>query len=328
MYGCLGFTYSRFYAKPLAALVTGKGREILLKTKDLATGLGLDVIYGDTDSIMISTNSEDVKEVRKIGAKVKAEVNKLYRLVEIEIDGIYKCMLLLKKKKYAAVLTDIKPDGTVQERIEMKGLDIVRRDWSGLAKDAGTYALNEILSGKPRETILENIHEYLRSTRELLANGKVEIEKFQIHKSLTKNPEEYPDKKSLPHVQVAQKLMSQGRHVAVGDTISYVVCDDSTNLPASQRAYHVDELAKNTNLKIDNNYYLASQIHPVVSRLCDAIEGTDPALIASCLGLDPSAYKAKPTQSEEAEAGQLNVLMSNEERFKVSNLRYPSLISS
>ena len=41
-----------------------------MKTKDLASNLGLDVIYGDTDSIMINTNCDDWNEVRKIGNKV------------------------------------------------------------------------------------------------------------------------------------------------------------------------------------------------------------------------------------------------------------------
>lgn len=50
----------------------------------------MDVIYGDTDSIMINTRSKDLAEVKRMGNQVKREVNKLYRLLEIDIDGIYK----------------------------------------------------------------------------------------------------------------------------------------------------------------------------------------------------------------------------------------------
>jgi DNA polymerase alpha subunit A len=50
----------------------------------------------------------------------------------------------------------------------------------------------------------------------------------------------------------------------------------------------VDEPKTNEKLKVDVKYYLAQQIHPVVSRLCDPIEGTDAARIAECLGESPS----------------------------------------
>ena len=39
----------------------------------------LEVVYGDTDSIMINTHSTDIQEVLQTGRRVKAEVNKMYR---------------------------------------------------------------------------------------------------------------------------------------------------------------------------------------------------------------------------------------------------------
>ncbi|XP_062521858.1 DNA polymerase alpha catalytic subunit-like isoform X2 [Corticium candelabrum] len=318
MYGCLGFSHSRFYAKPLAALVTGKGREILLKTKDLAQTLNLEVIYGDTDSIMINTNCTDLQQVYQIGQRIQAEVNKLYRQVEIGIDGIFRSMLLLKKKKYAAVVLQVNSDGSTSHVKEMKGLDIVRRDWCGLAKDAGEYVIGEILSVQSRDIIVENIHTRLRDIKQNVENDQVPLEKFVITKSLTKNPDDYPDKNSLPHVQVAVRLKSKGRHFRSGDTVPYIICLDGSNQSATLRGYHPDELRRSDTLKIDYNYYLQQQVHPVVSRLCDPISGTDGALIADCLGLDSSSYQHSYNNDDEGTDALLGstTQMTMEEKFK------------
>lgn len=69
--------------------------------------------------------------------QIKAEVNKLYRQVELDVDGVFKYMLLLKKKKYAAVTISQLPNGDYVSSQELKGLDIVRRDWSQISAEAG-----------------------------------------------------------------------------------------------------------------------------------------------------------------------------------------------
>ena len=50
--------------------LAAKGREILLQTRELVRKLNLDVVYGDTDSLMIDTNSNDFDQVMKLGTKV------------------------------------------------------------------------------------------------------------------------------------------------------------------------------------------------------------------------------------------------------------------
>ncbi len=105
----------------LFRLVTSKGREILLQTRDLIQKMNLDVIYGDTDSVMVNSNSTDYEEVYRLGREIKTNVNKLYRLLELDIDGVFRYMLLLKKKKYAAVTIEKDADGRFKETTELKG---------------------------------------------------------------------------------------------------------------------------------------------------------------------------------------------------------------
>ncbi|RXN26683.1 DNA polymerase alpha catalytic subunit [Labeo rohita] len=294
--------------------------QILMHTKEMVQRMNLEVIYGDTDSIMINTNSTNLEEVFKLGNKVKSEVNKLYKLLEIDIDGVFKSLLLLKKKKYAALMVEPQGDGKYTTKQELKGLDIVRRDWCDLAKECGNYVIGQILSDQNRDTIVENIQKHLIEVGEKVANGSIPLNMFEIHKSLTKDPQDYPDKKSLPHVHVALWINSQGgKKVKAGDTVSYVICQDGSNLAASQRAYALEQLQKQPGLNLDTQYYLSQQVHPVVGRICEPIEGIDAVLIATWLGLDPSHFRAQQQHQREDEADNFlgaPAQLTDEERYR------------
>ena len=337
MYGCLGFSHSRFYAQPIAALITAMGRETLQRTVTIAEdSVGLDVIYGDTDSVMINTrisgkDMDRLQEVYDFGAKVKREVNRLYKTLELEIDGVFRSMLLLKKKKYAAVTINSLPDGTKSFGKEMKGLDLVRRDWCIESKDTGRYVLDQILSGNEREEVVSKIHEHLEKIASKMRSNELPLEKYVITKGLSKHPDQYPDGKSQPHVQVAKMMLKENRPVNTGDHIPYVItnalCHDGDKLKHSkvspaERARHPEEIQRSGGvLKPDVEWYLSQQILPPISRLCETIDGTSQSVIAEKLGLDSSRFNQEYTTSSEIDDGKLvnfkpGSSLLDSERFK------------
>lgn len=220
-YGCLGFSHSRFFAKPLAAMVTSLGRDTLQATADVAEKeLGLEVIYGDTDSIMINTRTDDLQAVKEMGRKVKTSVNKKYRLLELELDGIFQAMLLLKKKKYAALVVNEDPKtGAVTTHKETKGLDLVRRDWCPLSKRTGQRVLDFLLSGDAADVVVAKVHGVLEEVGKAARAGDVSVADYVITRGLNKPVEKYPDSKSQPHLRVAKMMLKEGRAVNVGDHI-------------------------------------------------------------------------------------------------------------
>ncbi|KAI1618184.1 DNA polymerase alpha subunit A [Exophiala viscosa] len=294
MYGCLGYTQSRFYARPLAMLTTFKGREILRSTKELAESNQLQVIYGDTDSVMINTNADTIAQALSVGVEFKKSVNERYKLLEIDIDNVFRRLLLHAKKKYAAInMAEI--DGKYVEKLEVKGLDMKRREYCALSKDASQKLLNEILSGDDSEVVLEKVHEYLRELANKMRENTIPVQKYVIYTKLGKNPTEYPNADSMPQVQVALREIARGKAVRVNDVMSYIVTmgDEQTKgQPAPKRSYTPQDVQKpDSGLVPDVEYYLYKQIFPPIERLCAPIPGTDSVRLAECLGLDVRKYQ-------------------------------------
>lgn len=321
MYGCLGYTKSRFYARPLAVLTTFKGREILRSTKELAESKSLQVIYGDTDSVMINANVDSVADALKVGNDFKKAVNERYRLLEIDIDNVFRRILLQAKKKYAAINLVEVAGGKFVEKMEVKGLDMKRREYCVLSKEISSRILNEILSGDETEIAVQRIHEYLREISGKMREESIPIQKYIIHTQLGKAPTEYPNADSMPQVQVALREIARGKNIRRGNVISYVVTGDSktSSEPVAKRAHAPQDLTKDSNLKIDVEWYIGKQIFPPVERLCANITGTSTEQLAEQLGLDVRRYSnnsSSHSSSNDIEIYPLESQTPDEIRFR------------
>ena len=284
-------------------------------------------------SILVSTTRTNSKKVKELGERVKKEVNRLYKTLELEIDGIFRPMLLLKKKKYAAKTVIELPNGQgIRYGQELKGLDLVRRDWCIQSKNTGPFVTEQILSSENSEVVLAKIHTHLEELSKRMRAGELALEKYVITKGLSKHPNDYPDGNSQPHVQVAKMMLLNNRAVNTGNHIPYIITapleqeatDQPLAKPASwaECARHSEKVARSSGvLKPDVEWYLTQQILPLISRLCEPIDGASQQILAMKLGLDVTRNNHANRPSNDVD-GEINVdfvpasFLSDEERFK------------
>jgi DNA polymerase alpha subunit A len=204
VYGCLGYIHSRFYCPTLAALTSAIGRHVLTHSVSLAQQYDIQVIYGDTDSLMIDTKETDYHTAIKMAETLREAINKDHRVLHLAIDSVFSRTLLLDKKKYAATKVicsqpivssptsmssahtdNLRPAVTLKESLVVKGLEIVRRDWCGLSKEVSQFVLDCLLSSThaTRQDTVNAIYQKLESIAQV-GQWSMQQERTQSSRSI------------------------------------------------------------------------------------------------------------------------------------------------
>ncbi|MFP3525375.1 DNA polymerase domain-containing protein, partial [Pantoea sp. SIMBA_072] len=156
------------------------------------------------------------------------------------------------KKKYALI--------DEEGKIITRGLEIVRRDWSEIAKETQARVLEAILKHG-------NVEEAVRIVKEVtqkLSKYEIPPEKLAIYEQITRPLHEY--KAIGPHVAVAKRLAAKGVKIKPGMVIGYIVLRGDG--PISNRAILAEEYDPRKH-KYDAEYYIENQVLPAVLRILE-----------------------------------------------------------
>jgi DNA polymerase I len=242
-YGYAGWLGARWYLKPVAEAAAAWGRQTIRDTIEMAEKLGIEVVYGDTDSIFIRNNPE---KVERLSAIVERELG-----LEIKPDKVYTRILFTEaKKRYCGLL----PDG----RLDIVGLEVIRGDWAAVAKNVQEAVLGILLREESPEKAAAFVRHYVSD----FLGRKVPYRDLIIWKSLTKPVEEYAVRAA--HVEAAKMLMKEGWDLTIGDKIGYVITVGGGKLYEKAKPYALTSYDE-----IDLNYYIENQILPAALRILE-----------------------------------------------------------
>ena len=247
-YGVLGTPACRFYNPALANSITGTGRELLLWSKAWFEARGFRVLYGDTDSLFVQSGVDDPEAARATGASLAGVLSaELARYVEerwrvasrleLKFEKLYVKLFLPQarhstrgaSKRYAGLRHGA-------QDAEFVGMEVVRRDWTALAKQVQRELYQRLFTDQAVDAYLDDVVKKLRAgTLDAL---------LVYRKNLRKDAEEYTAT-TPPHVVAARKsAQSSG-------LISYVV---TTAGPEP-----IDAVRN----PLDREHYVVKQVKPV-----------------------------------------------------------------
>ncbi|MDE1804862.1 MAG: DNA polymerase, partial [Candidatus Micrarchaeota archaeon] len=253
-YGYLGYPRSRWYSRPCASAVTAYARFFITQTIEKAESAGFRVLYSDTDSIFLVME----KKTKEDTEKFLKDVNKaLPNTMELELEDFFTRGVFVgkrgseggAKKKYAML--------SESGRIKIRGFELVRRDWSKIARDTQRAVLEAILKEGSKDKAVNIVKDVV----DRLKSGNVDLKELVMNTQLRKGIGNY-DVKS-PELAAAKKAVEKGirkKNELVGATIGYVITRHGSSI--SEKA-EVLELAQD----YDPEYYIDHQIIPATLKI-------------------------------------------------------------
>ncbi|PNS19261.1 DNA polymerase delta catalytic subunit [Sphaceloma murrayae] len=273
VYGLTGATVGKLPCLAIASSTTSYGRQMIEKTKEevekkytIANGYTHDaqVIYGDTDSVMIKFGPNDLPKVMALGEEAAGYVSaKFIKPIKLEFEKVYYPYLLINKKRYAGLYWT---NPNKFDKMDSKGIETVRRDNCRLVQTVIETSLRMLLIDQD----VQGAQDYVKETISSLLQNRVDMSNLVITKALTKN--DYAAKQA--HVELAEKMKKRdaGSAPALGDRVAYVIVKGAGGSKNYEKAEDPIFVLEN-NIPIDTKYYLDNQLAKPLGRIFEPILG-------------------------------------------------------
>jgi DNA polymerase I len=210
-YGVFGAESFDLYCPPVAEATAAIGRHSITQILDEAEKLGIQVLYGDTDSIFLKNPSRE--QIEGLAHWTEHELK-----MSLDVDKVYRyAVFSSRKKNYLGVLED----GSV----DVKGLTGKKRHIPLFIKkafDRMKERLAQVKTPGDFEKAKQDICGIVRDCYMRLKRREWEsLSDLAFHVVLGEELEHY--KKTTPqHVQAAKMLKNRGIELRAGDLISFV----------------------------------------------------------------------------------------------------------